>query len=107
MTSDSNSVLLEWNTRSSYPPDRLHILLLKRIYVLPWSQFVYAEGDEGRVDIFFATHQVTVEGRALDKLLRDIVEKTIFYLVEPGRAFDYQFGVVSHIRSLKVQKLEG
>jgi hypothetical protein len=59
------------------------------------------------VDIFFATHQVTVEGRALDKLLKDIVAKTIFYLVEQGRAFNYQFGVVSHIRSLEVRKLEG
>ncbi len=58
------------------------------------------------VDIFFATHQVTVEGKALDRLLKDMVEKAIFCLVEPGRAYKHQYGVVSHIMGLKVRKLE-
>ena len=107
MSLDSDEGLAEWSSRSTAAPERLHVLLLKRSYVLPWNQFVYAEGDESRVDIFFATHQVTVEGKALDRLLKDMVEKAIFCLVEPERAYKHQFGVVAHIMGLKVRKLEG
>jgi hypothetical protein len=30
----------------------LHIILLKRVYVLPWSHFLYAEGTTEEVQAF-------------------------------------------------------
>jgi hypothetical protein len=47
----------------------LQVILLKRVYVLPWSQFLYAEGTGEEVQAFFSTHDVLVQGSGLDSLL--------------------------------------
>ena len=39
-----------WKTRQERPA-ALEIILLKRTYVLPWSQFLYADGDNDEVRI--------------------------------------------------------
>ena len=47
----------------------LEIVLLKRTYVFPWSQFLYAEGGDDEVRAVFTTHDVIVRGTALTGLL--------------------------------------
>jgi hypothetical protein len=36
----------------------LEVVLLDRMYVLPWAQFLYAEGGDDEVRLVFATHDV-------------------------------------------------
>ena len=43
-----------WKTRQERPA-ALEIILLKRTYVLPWAQFLYAEGDNDEVRIALHT----------------------------------------------------
>ena len=47
----------------------LQVVLLKQTYVLPWSQFLYAEGGNDEVRLIFSTHDVLVKGSDLNPLL--------------------------------------
>jgi hypothetical protein len=64
----------------------LQILLKKQTYVFPWSQFLFAEGDSGKIRVAFSTHDVTVTGAKLDKLLEKFADQRIDILKEPLRA---------------------
>ena len=56
----------------------LQVISLKRVYVLPWSQFLYAEGTSEEVQAFFSTHEcVMVQGSGLDSLLADFASQQI------------------------------
>jgi len=59
--------------------------LLKRVYVLPWSQFLYADGNSEEVRAVFSTHDVVVKGSGLDSLLSDLAAQQIVILKEPTR----------------------
>ena len=50
-------------------PLALQVVLLKQTYVLPWSQFLYAEGGNDEVRLIFSTHDVLVKGSDLNPLL--------------------------------------
>ena len=50
----------------------LEIVLLKRTYVFPWSQFLYAEGGDDEIRAVFTTHDLIVRGTALTGLLGDL-----------------------------------
>jgi hypothetical protein len=63
----------------------LQVILLKRMYVLPWSQFLYAEGNSEEVRVVFSTHDVVVKGSGLDSLLADFAAHQIAILQEPAR----------------------
>ena len=63
----------------------LQVMLLKRVYVLPWSQFLYAEGNSEEVRVVFSTHDVVVKGSGLDSLLSDLAAQQIVILKEPAR----------------------
>jgi len=47
----------------------LQVILLKRVYVLPWAQFLYAEGNSEEVRVVLSAHDVVVKGSGLDSLL--------------------------------------
>ena len=57
-----------WETRPERP-SILEIVLLKRTYLLPWSQFLYAEGDNDELRIAFPMHEITIRGTGLQLLL--------------------------------------
>ncbi len=63
----------------------LEIVLLKGSYVLPWSQFLYAEGTSEEVRAVFTTHDVFVKGSGLASLLSDFAAQQISVLQEPSR----------------------
>ena len=65
-TSIDNSKL--WITDDHERPASLEIRLLKRTFVLPWSQFLYAEGTSDKIQVCFATHEVVVRGAGLGAL---------------------------------------
>jgi hypothetical protein len=96
MTGESNEVA------SSH----LEIVLLKQTFVLPWSQFLFAEGGNDKARLAFSTHDVVVTGSRLEKLLEDLSARRLNRLQEPGRA--ERFGPVfsPQIASISVQKVD-
>src|SRR2546425_588236 len=40
----------------------LEVILLKQVIVLPWNQFLYAEGGDDEVRAVFTTHDVVAKG---------------------------------------------
>jgi hypothetical protein len=94
-----------WETRQERPA-LLEIVLLKRTYMLPWSQFLYAEGDEKEVRIAFPMHEVTIRGAGLQLLLADLADQRIGQLHEPSRADQFEEGRVPCIREIRVSKME-
>ena len=61
----------------------LEVVLHKATYVLPWSQFLYAEGGDDEVRLVFATHDVMVKGGGLGALLTDVADQRLAALAEP------------------------
>src|SRR5438477_8352353 len=94
-----------WKTKQERPVT-LEIVLLKRTYVLPWSQFLYAEGDNDEVRITFAIHEVTISGSGLQSLLGDLAAQRIAELHEPSRADQFEKGSGLGIREISVLKIE-
>jgi len=84
----------------------LEIALLKRTYVLPWIQFVYAEGGDDEVRAFFATHEVTIRGAGLTALLADLAGQKVTAIHEPSRTDRFTSASDRFVREVLVQKLE-
>jgi hypothetical protein len=84
----------------------LEIVLLKRTYVFPWSQFLYAEGGDDEIRAVFTTHDLIVRGAALTGLLADLAGQRIARLQEPARTdrFDQSSGPV--VRQLIVERVQ-
>jgi hypothetical protein len=84
----------------------LEVILLKRTYVLPWHQFLYAEGGEDEIRLAFTTHDVLVRGSSLGSLLVDLAAQRIARLQQPVRADRFADGTGPLIRELLVVKIE-
>jgi hypothetical protein len=84
----------------------LEVVLLKKTFVLPWSQFLFAEGGNEEIRLAFSTHDVVVTGIRLDKLLEDLSARRLSRLQEPGRADRFGFIVDQQIASISVQKVD-
>lgn len=84
----------------------LQVLLLKRAYVLPWSQFLYAEGTGEEVLAFFSTHDVVVQGSGLGSLLADFASQQITVLKEPARVDKFVSSAGPRIAELHVRQVE-
>ena len=87
-------------------PSALEVILLKRTYVLPWTQFLYAEGGEDEVRLAFATHDVVVNGSHLDLLMSDLSGQRLRLLREPARAEKFRHESGPLITSVSVRKIE-
>src|SRR5436190_745959 len=87
-------------------PSALEVILLKRTYVLPWTQFLYAEGGEDEVRLAFATHDVVVNGSHLDSLLADLSAQNVSLLREPARAERFRHESGSQTTGVSVRKVE-
>jgi hypothetical protein len=51
----------------------LRVVLPKRTYVLPWAQFLYAEGAPDTVRAVFSMHDVVVTGLRPDQSRQQLV----------------------------------
>jgi hypothetical protein len=86
-------------------PAGLEILLLKRSYVLPWSQFLFGEGGDDEIRLAFTTHDVLMKGSHLSGLLADFAAQRIARLRQPTRGDRFATAGVC-IRELSVVKFE-
>ena len=84
----------------------LQINLIKRTYVLPWSQFLFAEGDADEIRIAFSTHDVVITGGKLDAMLPEIADQRVTLLKEPGRAEYFASFSGLHITNISIKKAE-
>lgn len=84
----------------------LEIVLLKRTFVLPWSQFLFAEGGNDELRLAFSTHDVLVTGSRLGMLLQDLSARKLGRLQEPARPERFASSTGPQITSISVQKVE-
>jgi hypothetical protein len=84
----------------------LQVILLKRVYVFPWTQFLYAEGSSEEVLALFTTHDVVVKGSGLDSLLADFASQQITVLKEPARTDRFTSSTGAQILELRVRRAE-
>jgi hypothetical protein len=84
----------------------LEIILLKRSFVIPWSQFLYAEGGEDEVRLAFSTHDILVTGNRLGALMKDLSSQRVSLLREPVRAERFGSDAGPQIINISVRKVE-
>jgi hypothetical protein len=84
----------------------LQIVLLHRTYVLPWSQFLYAEGGNDEVRLTFATHDVLVKGGNLNPLIAALAIHGITRLQEPIRPDRFEETGGPVVREISVREIE-
>ena len=68
---------------SEYYPLGLQVILLRQTYVLPWSQFLYAEGGNDEIRLIFSTHDILIKGKNLSALASDLAAHRVAKLQEP------------------------
>ena len=96
-----------WGTEHHAAPG-LQVVLLKKMYVFPWSQFLYAEGTEEEVRAAFTTHDVVIRGAGLGLLLEDFAAQRVTRLSEPARTDKFIGGpVAARVTALLVQRPDG
>jgi hypothetical protein len=64
-------------------PASLVVQLRRRAHVFPWFRFVFAEGNDSEVTIYFATHNVEVFGYGLGALLKAVALQRIHTMIQP------------------------
>ena len=84
----------------------LEIVLLKRTFVFPWSQFLYAEGGEVEIRAVFSTHDVVIRGAALTGLLAELAGQRIARLQEPTRTDRFEESSGPMVRQLIVERVQ-
>jgi hypothetical protein len=84
----------------------LQIVKLKQVYVLPWAQFLYAEGTSEEVRAVFSTHDLVVKGSDLTRLLSDFACQRITILKEPARTDRFTNIDGPHITDVEVNRVE-
>jgi hypothetical protein len=97
---------LPWRTGREASQSSLELVLIDRTYVLPWTQFLYAEGSDDEVRLVFATHDVLVRGAGLQVLLADLAAHRLVGLNEPLRAELFTARTAMCVRELVVTKAE-
>src|SRR3954447_7880032 len=80
-----------WSTEHHATPG-LQVVLLKKTYVFPWNQFLYAEGTAEEVRAAFTTHDVVIKGAGLGLLLEDLTAQRVTQLREPARTDKFAGG---------------
>ena len=106
MNSTSIDSSKTWIARDHDRPASMEIRLLKCSLVLPWSQFLYAEGSEGEIRLTFATHEVVVRGAGPGELLEDLSAQRVSLLLELVRADCFCTESGRRITSISVRKME-
>jgi len=94
-----------WIAREHDRPAGMEIQLLKRTLVLPWSQFLHAEGDDDMIIVTYATHGISISGAGLRSLLTDLCNQRVSLLREPARAYRFASDPGPRITSILIQKV--
>ena len=105
MRTDSAGDTKPWTTEDGRTVS-LQVALLKHVYILPWGQFLYAEGTGDEVKVAFATHDVVVKGGGLVSLLNDLAGQRVSLLREPTRGDKFVAGGGPRIVEVSVQKAD-
>jgi len=95
--------------RTTNAPERqagLEIVLPKKTYVLPWHQFLYAEGGDDEIRVAFTTHDVRIKGSGLNSLMVELAAQQIARLEQPVRAERLTSGGGRSIREISVVRVE-
>ena len=95
-----------WRTGREVNQNSLELVLIGRTYVLPWTQFLYAEGGEDEVHLVFATHNVVIRGAGLHVLLADVAAHRLVGVNEPLRAERFTVRTAMSVRELVVTTAE-
>jgi hypothetical protein len=98
--------LPSWISIDHERPASLEIILLKRTIVLPWSQFLYAEGSNEQIRLAFSTHDVLLTGRRLDSLVTHLSSQKVSRIQEQVRAEMFGSESGPQISSVCVTKVE-
>jgi hypothetical protein len=53
---------------------------------LPWFRFVYAQGDDSKLQLIFATHLVSIDGEGLGALLEAAANQRVISITEPTQS---------------------
>src|ERR1700680_3649937 len=85
----------------------LRVVLPKRTYVLPWAQFLYAEGAPDSVRAVFSMHDVVVTGCGLEALLADFAAQIVPGLTQPPRAEHFATAPGPSVLAVEVRRIEG
>jgi hypothetical protein len=103
-------VPLHYTLAQKTDPRQFHagqVVLPKRTYVLPWAQFLYAEGAADTVRAVFSMHDVVVTGSGLEALLADFAAQVVTVLQQRLRAESFLPAAGPRIRSVEVRRIEG
>ncbi len=73
-------------------PGCLIVQLRQRAHVFPWFRFVYADGDNSKIEVAFASHTVVITGHGLAVLLAAISTQRVVRIIQPSEN-DAKFGV--------------
>ena len=95
-----------WTIDRERRPYGLRVVLPKRTYVLPWAQFLYAEGAPDRVHAVFSMHDVVVTGCGLDALLADLAAQVVTVLQQPLRAEHFAPAAGPRVLAVEVRRIE-
>jgi hypothetical protein len=101
MASDTDSDS-GWQVVEKGRPVTLVVQLRQKVYILPWSLFLYAEGTAGEVKLQFHTHVVTVQGAGLGSLLSVISAQMVCALREPDRTAKFTAPAGEHLTAIAV-----
>jgi hypothetical protein len=96
-----------WTIDRERRPYGLRVVLPKRTYVLPWAQFLYAEGAPDAVRAVFSMHDVIVTGCGLDALLADVAAQAVSVLRQPLRSENFVPAPGPHVLTVEVRRMEG
>jgi hypothetical protein len=91
-----------WETVEGSRPLSLEIRLRQKIYILPWSMFLYAQGNDAEIRTVFHTHEILIEGAGLTSLLSDFAAQSVKKLVEPDRTAKFAPGEGPRITAVSV-----
>jgi hypothetical protein len=93
-----------WQVVEKGRPVTLVVQLRQKVYILPWSLFLYAEGTSAEVKLQFHTHVVTVQGAGLTSLLRDVAGQMVNELAEPDRTAKFTAVAGPHLTAVTVSE---
>jgi hypothetical protein len=95
-----------WTIDRERRPYGLRVVLPKRTYVLPWAQFLYAEGAPDTVRAVFSMHDVIVTGCGLEALLADFAAQAVTLLQQPLRADTFLPASGPRVSTVAVRRIE-
>ena len=96
-----------WTIDRERRPYGLRVVLPKRSYVLPWAQFLYAEGAPDTVRAVFSMHDVVMTGCGLDALLADLAAQVVTVIKQPLRAEHFAPAPGPRVLTVEVRRIEG